>query len=384
MNRFFSVIFISVKLFIPTTMLAQLQENLLRLFSAALLFLFISPTVSAQNFTGKFLKWDLSGAGDKRITAFIGSTGWSMGSEGTSVLVQNLSETKLYVKFLATYSDFCGNKSTHTFSLTVNPKAKAGGSPWFDGHDFSTKCKSDKQYNDKFRSRLSNIKLELVSIKEAATANTNTDKNKAIDCKQLVQYRDNKLPALWDRQRNKYKIKAELVSDIKNLKDTLLKTSKVATSDWQIVRLTLKMAANTIEDLINISSPQGHLLKTAKDAGVKYVTKVAVYEAIKKGDKALEALYSEDVHNTILTHAVTDLGKLGSLLGAIKNFRDNINNWSDYQEVKGEVNKQMAALNKAVDKYNSELNKTAGSINEINQYKNYIDAYLAEHCKDSK
>ena len=307
-----------------------------------------------------------------------------MGSEGTSVLVQNLSETKLYVKFLATYSDFCGNKSTHTFSLTVNPKAKAGGSPWFDGHDFSTKCKSDKQYNDKFRSRLSNIKLELVSIKEAATANTNTDKNKAIDCKQLVQYRDNKLPALWDRQRNKYKIKAELVSDIKNLKDTLLKTSKVATSDWQIVRLTLKMAANTIEDLINISSPQGHLLKTAKDAGVKYVTKVAVYEAIKKGDKALEALYSEDVHNTILTHAVTDLGKLGSLLGAIKNFRDNINNWSDYQEVKGEVNKQMAALNKAVDKYNSELNKTAGSINEINQYKNYIDAYLAEHCKDSK
>ena len=64
MNRFFSVIFISVKLFIPTTMLVQLQENLLRLFSAALLFLFISPTVSAQNFTGKFLKWDLSGAGD--------------------------------------------------------------------------------------------------------------------------------------------------------------------------------------------------------------------------------------------------------------------------------------------------------------------------------
>lgn len=362
----------------------RLPGILLRSFFAAFLSFFTVTIVAAQSFTGKFLKWELSGAGDKRITAFIGSTGWSMGSEGTSVLVQNLSDTKLYVKFLATYSDFCGNKSTYNFSLTVNPKAKAGGSPWFDGHSFTTKCKGDKQYSDKFRSRISNIKLELVSIRKGATANTNTDKNKAIDCKQLVQYRDNKLVAQWDRQRNKYKIKAETISDIKKLKDTLLKTSKVATSNWQIVRLTLKMTANTIEDLINISSPQGHLLKTAKDAGVKYVSKVAVYEAIKKGDKALDALYSEDVHTTILTHAVTDLGKLGSLLGAIKNFRDNINNWSDYQEVKGEVNKQMLALNKAVEKYNLELSKTANNIKEINQYKNYIDAYLAEHCRNTK
>ena len=365
-------------------MRTQLQGKLLHYFCMTLLCCFIFNTTSAQNFTGKFLKWELQGAGDKRITAFIGSTGWSMGSESSSVVVQNLTNTKLYVKFLATYSDFCGNKSTHTFSLTVNPMAKAGGSPWFDGYSFTTKCEGNKQYSDKFKSRLSNIKLELVSIKEDATAKTTTDKNKAVDCRQLAQYRDNKLLAQWDKQRNKYKIKGELVSDIKKQKETLQKTSKAATSDWHIVTLTLKTAANTIEDLINVSSPQGHLLKTAKDAGVKYVTKVAVYEAIKKGDKALEALSSEEVQKTIAVQAATDLGKLGSLLGLIKNLHDNINNWSDYQKVKEEVNKQMAALNNAVVKYNTELGKSAGSFKEINQYKNYIDAYLAEHCKNAQ
>lgn len=322
----------------------------------------------------------MSGEGDKRIKVIAGTTGRSFGSESAAVAVQSVSDAKLYVELKATFYDFCGQQLVKTFTYTVPPRGKVGGSPFFDGFEFSPKCEGSKKYGDKFVTRLSNVKLELVSIKEVGTGNKAVTL-KALKCDDLVQYRDKKLLIQWDKQRAKYQVRAELVNDIKKQKETLQRSSRAATTDLHIITLTLKTAANTIEDLIAVSSPQGHLLKTAREAGKKAVTRVAVYEAIKKGDKALEALSAEQVEKTIAIQALTELGKLGNILSLVKNFHDNINTWADYQKLKEDVNKQMAAFDRAIEKYNGQLAKSMAGFEEINQYKEYIDAYLAENCK---
>lgn len=335
-------------------------------------------SANAQTFNGKNLRWNLDANADKRIKAFFATTGSSMGSEESSLAVENLTETKLAVKFKVTLVDFCGTSTLRNISYTIPPLGKAGFSAWFDGASYSTKCKDGKKWDEKFFSRINSAKIEIVSIQEIQTNVAGAGKK--LNCQDLIAYRDKKLVALLDKQTKKYQLNTNMVKDINDLKDSLLKQSNSATSNKNLVILTLKTAANAIEDIINIGTPQGYLLKVAKSSTATTVSRVAFYEIVKKGDKAFEAVASEDVAKTLAVQAATDLGKMVSILAFIKNVHDNIQSLSDYQNVKQEVNKQMANLSKSMASYNSKVTNSQANIKTLNQYKEYIDQYLKENC----
>jgi hypothetical protein len=135
------------------------------LFSVACSF-FLSLFTQAQTFDEKSLRWPLDDNADKRIKAFFATPGRSFGSEETVVAVENLTDKKLSVEFSVTYTDLCGVTTTKKFTHTVPAKGKAGGSPWFDGKNFSPECKETKKYGERFVTKIADIKLELVSVKE--------------------------------------------------------------------------------------------------------------------------------------------------------------------------------------------------------------------------
>lgn len=359
----------------------SLTANVLRsiLLSITLLALVLLPSLAfAQDFNGKSLKWPLQGGGDERITAFLGSTGYSFGTEGTTVVVENRTDTKLVVTFLVQYTDLCGTTIERKVTHRVGPRAKAGTSAWLDGWDYAPKCDQKKKYADNFYSKLGSVKLQLLSVAESGfTASVGA---KGLDCKQLVAYRDETLVNIWDKQRDKYVIHAQQVADLKKMRADLQKQTGTATSNLNLVLLTLKTAANAVEDIISAASPQGHLLSVAKKSGTVAINRVKIYEAVKKGDKTFELLATEDVHKALALQALTELGRLGSIAAFIKNAHDNINSFADYQAVKGEVDKQMAMLNNALSSYNLKLKGSYAGIQELNTYKEFIDTYLKEHC----
>lgn len=93
-----------------------------------------------------------------------------MGTEEVTVAVENLTERKLTATVVVTQTDLCGNIAEKKVTRTVAPLAKAGGSLWFDGYTFSTKCTAKKKYADNFFSRLGDVRLALAAVEEAGTA----------------------------------------------------------------------------------------------------------------------------------------------------------------------------------------------------------------------
>ena len=123
-------------------------------------------TSYAQEFNGKNVRWHLPENTDKRFKAFFGSTGFSFGSESTSLAVENLTQNKLILKFKVTCYDLCGDYTIKSITRSVNPLGKAGTSPFFDGSEYSTKCTVKKKYSDSFSSKLGKVEIELVSVQE--------------------------------------------------------------------------------------------------------------------------------------------------------------------------------------------------------------------------
>jgi|GEM_PF-3727672 len=123
---------------------------------------------TGQDFNGRHLRWDLDASADKRIRAAFVSGGYALGSESVTVAVENLTEQKLTATIRVIQTDLCGAVSEKKVTRTVPPLGKAGGSLWFDGYTFSTKCTAKKKYGDKFYTRVGHVKLELVSVKEAS------------------------------------------------------------------------------------------------------------------------------------------------------------------------------------------------------------------------
>ncbi|GAA0563136.1 hypothetical protein [Chitinophaga japonensis] len=123
---------------------------------------------AAQDFNGKRLQWNLDANADKRIRAAFISGGYAMGSESVTVAVENLTEQKLTATIRVTQTDVCGAVSEKKVTRTVPPLGKAGGSLWFDGYTFSTKCTEKKKYSDKFYTKVGNVQLELVSVQEVS------------------------------------------------------------------------------------------------------------------------------------------------------------------------------------------------------------------------
>lgn len=134
--------------------------------------------LNAQTFSGKSLIWENIENADPRLSIKTGTTGINIGGyEGTTLVIKNLTDRKLYITIRQTITDFCGVELVRNPSFTLLPNATIGGSTFFGGfeqYDYKPKCTERKKYAENFATRISNIKMNLTRIKEAdSDANRN-------------------------------------------------------------------------------------------------------------------------------------------------------------------------------------------------------------------
>jgi hypothetical protein len=209
----------------------------------------------------------------------------------------------------------------------------------------------------------------------------NATKFASMSCKDMVRFRDTILPKMLNAQVKKYKIQEEHIQYLNKLRVDLESETARGTSNWNILALTVKFGVNTIEDAIGLASPQGYLMNLAKESGVKAVNKVIFLEKVKKGTDALEIMTSENADEALANHLVDVIGNLAPPVKLLKRMNENLNLQADFTEVCKEVKTQLSAIQKAMTAYNAKLAMSKKNLESINNYKDYINAYLLENCK---
>jgi hypothetical protein len=113
-----------------------------------------------------------------------GTTGINIGGyEGTTLVLENVTSTKLFVNVKMVVEDFCGGSKIRNIGVTINPNDKVGGNTWMGGSeqlDYSSPCKERKKYPDNFSTKISSVSLEIVSVKELSkpTGDKNANESK--------------------------------------------------------------------------------------------------------------------------------------------------------------------------------------------------------------
>jgi hypothetical protein len=203
----------------------------------------------------------------------------------------------------------------------------------------------------------------------------------SMSCKDMVRYRDTTLPKMIDVQTKKYKIQDEHIEYLKKLRTDLETETAQGTSNWNILPLTLKFAANSIEDAISMASPKGYLMKIAKQAGAEVVSKLEFYEWFNKGLDGFEVLASENYDEALANDALNKISALAPPVMLLKRLNENLTQQSDFMETRKEVKNQLSAIEKAMTDYNAKLEMSKKNLEIFKKYKEYINAYLIENCK---
>ncbi|MVN74883.1 hypothetical protein GO988_00935 [Hymenobacter sp. HMF4947] len=204
---------------------------------------------------------------------------------------------------------------------------------------------------------------------------------RAMSCEDLVYYRDVELLSLWNKQRDKYAIQQNHVADVKRLKSDLLKESNWSTSNWQVGLLAVKTLANTTEDFLGIATPQGALRRMAKKpVSFLVANKESIELYVKGGKTALSGATTDDIVMTVAAEALSDLNQLTKSAALLQNLAGNIASFQEYYGSREVIETQVTLLDKAIASYNAKLQSNSAGFARINNYKNYVDAYLAKSC----
>jgi hypothetical protein len=159
----------------------MLHSHYNRLIGVCIL-LFNINLLNAQTLSGKYLIWENIENPDPRLSVKTGTTTINSGEyEGTTLVIKNLTNRKLFITIRQTIIDFCGVELVRNPSFTLMPNETIGGSTFFGGfeqYDYKPKCNERKKYAENFSTRISNIKMNLTRIKEAdSDATRNSSKN---------------------------------------------------------------------------------------------------------------------------------------------------------------------------------------------------------------
>ena len=203
----------------------------------------------------------------------------------------------------------------------------------------------------------------------------------SMSCKDMVRFRDTILPKMLNAQAKKYKIQEEHIQYLNKLRIDLESETAQGTSNWNILALTVKFGVNTIEDAIGMASPQGYLMNLVKESGVKTVSKLIFMKWVKKGLDTLEILTKENVDEELANFLADEIGTIAPPVKLLKRMNENLNQQTDFMELCKEVKTQLSAIQKALTAYNAKLAMSKKNLESINNYKDYINAYLLEKCK---
>lgn len=217
--------------------------------------------------------------------------------------------------------------------------------------------------------------LFIVQLK--AQEYTSNSKLTTEECEELVQFRDVQLIKIWDKTISNYRISEKQIADLNKYKEQLSDDTWYATTNLHVVTLTLKLASNTVEDILNIVAP-------VKAATVNLMLTVTGFKFLDYDTKRRDILASDDIIKStakLMAKEVAGLTPFGAIPNMLDNLSENLHTLDDYANVQSEVTLQLKNFEKAIKNFNLKLNSVQSDLVEINQYKSYIDRYLNENCK---
>lgn len=125
--------------------------------------------LNAQQVIGDRIYWEEVQDSDPRLDIRTRANGTNWGdTEGTSMIIKNLTDKKLYIKLSQTITNFCGESKIRNLNFTLLPKQTIGGTSMggYEQYDYATNCKTEKKYEGKIRSRIANLVVKLLDVRE--------------------------------------------------------------------------------------------------------------------------------------------------------------------------------------------------------------------------
>jgi hypothetical protein len=142
--------------------------------------------LNAQQVIGDRIYWDEVQNSDPRLDIRTRANGTNWGdTEGTSMIIKNLTDKKLNIKLSQTITNFCGENKIRNLNFTLLPNQTIGGTSMggYEQYDYATNCKTEKKYEGKIRSRIANLVVKLLEVREDKMngSNKNTPDKTEVD-----------------------------------------------------------------------------------------------------------------------------------------------------------------------------------------------------------
>ena len=131
---------------------------------------FSSLVAKAQKFNGSAIMWYMNETKDSRISVKFGTTGINIGGyEGTSLVVYNNTNKKIYVKVRFVITDHCGKEFIRNVEESIQPNDHLGGSTFIGGseqYDFESTCKEKTKYADYYSTKIKSVRFIYALVRE--------------------------------------------------------------------------------------------------------------------------------------------------------------------------------------------------------------------------
>lgn len=198
------------------------------------------------------------------------------------------------------------------------------------------------------------------------------------DCKELIEYRDVTLFKMWDDLHTQLAFNQQDLEDYKKWKATLK-------SDYSKVNVgtllsALKGVSNLITNTFQLVTPTGKIVDISVNVSAEAMDQIKALRAMNEGMGEVKALYEDGAVGLLKNKVVNKLGMLGSLYEKMNTFAEDINDISDFQKSRDEIQKMLTQYDELIEKHQVLVEQSRNDMVKFNEYLNYITGYLNQNC----
>lgn len=139
--------------------------------------------INGQTFNGKAIMWNMNDSKDSRISVKFGTSGINIGGyEGTSLMVKNNVNKKIYVKVRFIITDHCGKETIRNVEESITPNGTLGGSTFMGASeqlDYGTNCKERTKYDENYSTKIKSVRFIYAKVREEGETFDPSDDNQS-------------------------------------------------------------------------------------------------------------------------------------------------------------------------------------------------------------
>ncbi|MCR9253696.1 MAG: hypothetical protein NXI20_24990 [bacterium] len=192
-----------------------------------------------------------------------------------------------------------------------------------------------------------------------------------VNCDDLISYRL-KIESTWNSRKTDFEIKKDAVNTYKTYKKELLSEMNYATSDFQMIPMTLKLTADWLNGILSATHPKGVLLKVSENS----IKEILQEGSISKLDNTSNKLINQELIERLLLF----VKQVEPISKTIADLIENVKNFEDHRQLQIEVKGIVDKIDSLIYSHNESLQISGQAFEEVNNYMSYINNYLTDNC----